>query len=75
MELSEIELRRRIDKLENENIELLLFKKEHSSAKQSFLRMSARLRKLCKRLEPKKEIVTEMQAIADDIRHLTKSLE
>ena len=43
-------------------------KQDYNSAKQSLYRMSTRLRKLCKRLEPTNEIVKEMQAIAEEIR-------
>ncbi len=55
--------------LTNENAEL---KQKYLSAKQSLNRMSARLRKLCKRLTPTNEIVLEMRKIADEIRDLAK---
>ncbi len=52
--------------------ELMAAKQNYLSAKQSLNRMSARLRKLCKRLTPVNETVVEMQKIADEIRELTK---
>lgn len=67
-----IELQKKIETLTKENAELLAAKQEYSSSKQSFSRMSARLRKLCKRLEPTNEIVLEMRKIAEDIRELTR---
>ncbi|MBA3958426.1 MAG: hypothetical protein H0X51_08575 [Parachlamydiaceae bacterium] len=73
MESEIIELQKKIDALTEVNAELLAFKQEYSSSKQSIARMSARLRKLCKRLTPNSEIVVEMQAIADEIRDLVKS--
>jgi uncharacterized coiled-coil protein SlyX len=51
--------------------ELQELKQEYASAKQSLNRMSTRLRKLCKRLEPTNETVLEMQKIADEIRSLS----
>ena len=51
--------------------ELQELKQEYASAKQSLNRMSTRLRKLCKRLEPTNEIVLEMQKIAEEIRSLS----
>lgn len=65
-------LKQKIEVLTNMNTELLAFKQEYNSAKQSLNRMSARLKKLCKRLSPTSEIVLEMQKVADDIRELTK---
>lgn len=67
-----IELQQKIEVLEKLNAELMAFKQEHSSAKQSLSRMSMRLRKLCKRLTPTDEIVLEMKKIADEIRELSK---
>lgn len=51
--------------------ELQELKQEYASAKQSLNRMSTRLRKLCKRLEPTNETVLEMQKIAEEIRSLS----
>lgn len=72
MDVEMSELQQKIEVLTKMNAELLAFKQEYSSAKQSLNRMSARLRKLCKRLTPTNEIVLEMQKIADDIRELVK---
>ena len=66
------ELQTKIDALLKENAELKAAKQEFSSSKQSFNRMSLRLRKLCKRLEAKEEIVLEMRNIAEEIRALTR---
>lgn len=63
-----------IDALEKENTELLAWQKEFSSQKQSFMRMSIRLRKLCKRLTPSTETVVVMQELAADIRDLARSI-
>ena len=57
-----------------ENSELAALKQEYSSAKQSLNRMSARLKKLCKRLTPTTETVLEMQKIADEIRDYAKTV-
>lgn len=73
MESNIIEMQKKIDDLTKANAELTAWKLEHNSAKQSFSRMSTRLRKLCKRLEPTNEIVLEMQKLADEIRDLAKS--
>jgi hypothetical protein len=54
--------------------ELKASKQEYQSAKQSINRMSARLKKLCKRLTPTNEIVLEMQKIAGEIRELVKEV-
>lgn len=40
---------------------------DYNSAKQSLNRMSVRLKKLCKRLEPTSDIVNEMREIAAEI--------
>lgn len=69
-----VELKNRIDLLTRENAELRACKQEYLSAKQSLGRMSTRLRKLCKRLDPTAETVAEMRKIADDIRDYTKDL-
>ncbi len=74
MELEIIELKNKIEVLTRKNAELMADKQEYSSAKQSFFRMSARLRKLCKRLTPTTETVIEMRNIADEIRELTKQI-
>lgn len=66
-----IELQKKVEALTKENAELMATKQEYISSKQSFSRMSARLRKLCKRLEPTVEIVLEMRKIAEEIRELT----
>lgn len=68
------ELQKSNEMLTKENVELKAFKQDYNSAKQSLSRMSTRLRKLCKRLEPTNEIAAEMQKIADDIRDLTKTV-
>lgn len=60
--------------LTHTNAELMAFKQEYASAKQSLSRMSTRLRKLCKRLTPTNEVVIEMQKIADEIRDYVKEL-
>lgn len=67
------EMQKTIDALVQENAELTKWKQQYSSRKQSFERMSARLRKLCKKLEPTSEIVLEMQKLALEIRDLTKA--
>lgn len=67
-----IELEQKIHTLTKLNAELLEHKQEYCSAKQSLNRMSARLKKLCKRLEPTNDTVVEMQKIADEIREFTK---
>lgn len=72
MEEEIVEFKQKIDMLTRLNAELIADKQKYSSAKQSFLRMSARLRKLCKQLTPTNETVIEMRKIADEIRELTK---
>lgn len=67
-----LELQQKIEILTEANAELTAFKNEYASAKQSLTRMSARLRKLCKRLAPTNEIVLEMQSIAKEIKDLSK---
>lgn len=67
-----LELEQQIKLLTEANAELTAFKNEYASAKQSLNRMSARLRKLCKRLTPTNEIVLEMQNIAKEIKTLSK---
>lgn len=52
--------------------QLAILKQEYASAKQSLNRMSARLKKLCKRLTPTDEIVLEMQKIADEIKEYAR---
>lgn len=69
-----IELQKKIEVLTRENAELVAVKQQYSSSKQSFNRMSVRLRKLCKRLEPTDEIVLEMRKIAEEIRELTRKV-
>ena len=66
------ELQKKIELLTTENTTLLASKQEYNSSKQSFNRMSVRLRKLCKRLEPTNEIVLEMQQIAAEIKDFVK---
>ncbi len=68
------EMQSTIDALEKANAELLAWQKEYSSQKQSFMRMSTRLRKLCKRLTPSTEIVVAMQELSADIKDLARSL-
>jgi len=72
MESQIAEMQKKIDELTQANGELATWKQEYNSAKQSVCRMSTRLRKLCKRLEPSGETVIEMQKIADEIRDLVK---
>ena len=67
-----LELEQKIKTLTEANAELTAFKSDYASAKQSLNRMSARLRKLCKRLAPTNEIVLEMQNIANEIKNLSK---
>lgn len=67
-----IELEQEIKTLKETNAELKAFKDEYASAKQSLKRMSSRLRKLCKRLEPTNETVLEMRDIAKEIKNLCK---
>lgn len=69
-----LELQQTIKDLTEANAELTAFKNKHASAKQSLNRMSARLRKLCKRLSPTNEIILEMQKIAQEIRDLSKNI-
>ncbi|MBA2368892.1 MAG: hypothetical protein H0V82_07715 [Candidatus Protochlamydia sp.] len=68
------ELQQKVAFLTQVNAELLADKQKYASAKQSVCRMSVRLRKLCKRLEPANEIVLEMREIAAEIRELTKQI-
>jgi hypothetical protein len=72
MEPTITEMQKTIDDLVKANAELSAWKQEHSSQKQSFMRMSSRLRKLCKKLAPSSEIVLEMQQLATDIKGLVK---
>lgn len=65
-------LEQKLDALTKTNAELLAFKQEYFSAKQSLNRMSARLRKLCKKLTPTDENVEEMQKISIEIREFVK---
>jgi len=67
-----LEIQEEIKILREANAELTAFKNEYASAKQSLSRMSARLRKLCKRLTPTNETVLEMQDIAKEIKNLCK---
>ncbi len=69
-----LELEQKIKVLTEVNAELKAFQDEYASAKQSLNRMSARLRKLCKRLAPTNEIVLEMQNIAKEIQSLSKDV-
>lgn len=61
-----------IDTLTAANVELAAFKQEYASQKQSFMRMSTRLKKLCKKLSPTSEIVLEMQQLAAEIKALAR---
>ncbi len=74
MESKIAEMQETIRVLTQANAELSAWKQEHSSQKQSFTRMSSRLRKLCKKLTPSSEIVVEMQQLALEIRDLVKPL-
>ncbi len=67
-----LELQQQIKLLTEANAELKSFKNEYAASKQSLNRMSARLRKLCKRLTPTNEVVLEMQNIAKEIKSLSK---
>ena len=67
-----LELQQQIKLLTEANAELKSFKNEYAASKQSLNRMSARLRKLCKRLTPTNEVVLEMQNIAKEITSLSK---
>lgn len=72
MEQQIIELQQKIEALTKENDELKACKQEFLSAKQSLNRMSARIRKLCKKLTPSDETVLEMQKISNEIREYAK---
>ncbi|MBA2727948.1 MAG: hypothetical protein H0U49_07235 [Parachlamydiaceae bacterium] len=72
MEIDINEMQTRIDNLTKINTELLVLKQDYSSARQSLNRMSTRLKKLCKRLEPTNEIVLEMRGIAEEIQKFAK---
>lgn len=72
MEPTLAEMQKTIDTLVKANAELSAWKQDYNSQKQSFIRMSSRLRKLCKRLTPSSEIVVEMQQLATDIKELVK---
>lgn len=72
MESQIAEMQRTIDSLTKANAELLAWKQEYSSAKQSLGRMSTRLRKLCKRLTPSTETILEMQQLSNEIRDFVK---
>ncbi|MBA3283673.1 MAG: hypothetical protein H0U27_01255 [Nitrosopumilus sp.] len=74
MEIDINELQVKIEILNKKNIELLAFKQDYSSAKQSLERMSTRLKKLCKRLEPTNEIVQEMKAISEEIQKFARDV-
>lgn len=68
-------MQQKIEDLTKLNAELMAYKKEYASAKQSINRMSVRLRKLCKRLAPTNGIILEMQKIAGEIcEYVKKSL-
>lgn len=73
METKIEEMQKTIDALLQSNAELLAWKQEYNSQKQSFIRMSSRLRKLCKKLTPSTDIIAEMQQLANDIKNLTKT--
>ena len=72
MESKIAEMQKTIDALVKANAELSTWKQEHSSQKQSFMRMSGRLKKLCKKLTPDTETVREMQQMANDIKALVR---
>ena len=62
-----------MDTLTAANAEFSGFKQKHASQKQSFMRMSTRLKKLCKKLTPTSEIVVEMQQLAAEIKELARA--
>jgi len=66
------ELRKEIEALKQINQDLLNHQQAYASAKQSLNRMSARLKKLCKRISSTHECVAEMQEIAEEIRAYAK---
>lgn len=66
------QMQQTIDTLTAANVELAAFKQEYASQKQSFMRMSTRLKKLCKKLSPTSEIVLEMQQLAAEIKALAR---
>jgi len=68
------ELEKKVDTLTQINADLAIDKQKYQSAKQSFIRMSARLRKLCKRLTATTETVLEMQKIAAEIRDFANKI-
>lgn len=68
MEENVFELNKKIENLILENQKLKDEVQSFSSAKQSLNRMSVRLKKLCKRLDPTNEIVEEMQKISAEIK-------
>lgn len=72
MESKIIEMQKTIDALIGANAALSIWKHEHASQKQSFMRMATRLRKLCKKLAPTTDIVLEMQQLANDIKDLAR---
>ncbi|MEI8365201.1 MAG: hypothetical protein WCF65_02175 [Parachlamydiaceae bacterium] len=74
MESKIAEMQETIKALTQANVELSAWKQKYNSQKQSFTRMSSRLRKLCKKLTPSSEIVVEMQQLALEIRDLVKPL-
>jgi hypothetical protein len=74
MDTQIIELQKKVDVLVQMNAELMADKQKYQSAKQSLNRMSARLRKLCKRLTPTNEMVIEMQKIAAEVRDYVKCI-
>ncbi len=67
------QMQQTIDSLTSANAELIAWKQEHNSQKQSFMRMSTRLKKLCKKLTPTSEIVVEMQQLAAEIKELARA--
>jgi len=66
------QMQQTIDSLTSANAELSAWKNEYNSQKQSFMRMSSRLKKLCKKLTPTSEIVVEMQQLAAEIKELAR---
>lgn len=74
MESQIAEMQSTIEALEKKNAELVAWQKEYNSQKQSFMRMSVRLRKLCKRLTPTSETVTIMQELATEIKDLARTI-
>ncbi len=68
-------MQQKIDELTKANNDLMAWKQEYNSAKQSLSRLSTRLRKLCKKLTPTNDTVIIMQKLSDEIRDLVKKVD